>query len=82
MNEERKLAEDSQKESPIWETIEETHSCYNSNLELLLNNLGENDCVFIASHNGSSCELALQLMEQNKIGRKNVRFGQLKAFSD
>ena len=29
MNEERRLAEKENKESPVWETIEDTHLCYN-----------------------------------------------------
>ena len=36
MNEERKVAEKAKVESPVWESIEATHKCYNSNLELIL----------------------------------------------
>lgn len=32
MNEERKLAEAHGYESPVWDSIEETHKCYNNNV--------------------------------------------------
>jgi len=32
MNEERRLANENKYESPIWESIEDTHKCYNDNM--------------------------------------------------
>jgi proline dehydrogenase len=51
MEEERELASKNNYESPIWETIELTHECYDSNLINLINVSNENDLVFVASHN-------------------------------
>ena len=82
MNEERALAEEKGCESPVWDTIEETHNCYNSNLEKILRNVEGNDCVFVASHNQDSVEVAKKVIKERKISLANVRFGQLKAFSD
>lgn len=36
MMEERRLASEKGYESPVFDTIEETHKCYNSNLEHVL----------------------------------------------
>ena len=33
MNEERKLAEEQNIESPVWDSVEETHKCYNDCVE-------------------------------------------------
>ena len=38
MREERELASNNNYESPVWDTIEDTHKCYNDNLNLLINN--------------------------------------------
>jgi proline dehydrogenase len=32
MNEERKLAAENNYESPVWDSLEDTHNCYNTNL--------------------------------------------------
>jgi proline dehydrogenase len=51
MNEERKLAAESGLESPVWDSIEDTHSCYNDCMEHALVNLEKTDVVIVASHN-------------------------------
>ena len=39
MNEERRVAQENGQESPNCDTIEDTHSNYNTNLKLILENL-------------------------------------------
>jgi hypothetical protein len=39
MNEERELAKELGYESPVWESIEDTHNCYNSSLKYILENV-------------------------------------------
>jgi len=39
MNEERRLAKENNYESPVWDTIEDTHKNYNRNLQLIIENL-------------------------------------------
>jgi len=51
MNEERKLAEENGFESPVWDTLEDTHSCYNECLTFALENVQANSIIFVASHN-------------------------------
>lgn len=58
MREERDLAQKHNYVSPVWSTIEETHKCYNGNLEHLIAHAEEHDMIFVASHNADSVELA------------------------
>lgn len=39
MGEERRLAQEFNYESPIWDTIEDTHKCYNQNLQNIIQNI-------------------------------------------
>lgn len=82
MNEERALAAEAGVASPVWDTIEQTHACYNKCLAHVLHNLDEKSLLFIASHNGDSIEMAKDLMNRLQITDTRVRFGQLKGFSD
>ncbi len=41
MNEERTLASEQQVESPVWDTIEDTHTCYNGAMEHIIRNMRE-----------------------------------------
>lgn len=75
MIEERKLAEEGGYESPVWDTIEETHKCYNNNLLEILRELGPNDCLFIATHNADTVELAKKAIVERNIKDERVRFG-------
>ena len=83
MNEERELAADEGRESPVWDTIEDTHKCYNDNMQLIIQQMKHEDMVFVASHNKDTCDIAMELSEERGFkdsGR--VRFGQLRGFSD
>ena len=83
MNEERELAAQNSLPSPVWDSIEETHICYNRNVEHILRGMTPKDCLFIASHNVESVELAQELSEEVGLRHEDcVRFGQLKGFSD
>ncbi len=83
MNEERALASENNLPSPVWDSIEETHLCYNRNMEHILKGMSAKDQLFIASHNTETCQMAQDLTEE--LGLKHegcVKFGQLKGFSD
>ena len=83
MNEERELATKGNYESPVWDTIEDTHKCYNQNMEHIIKNMSTNDMVFVASHNVDTIELAKRLVLEKDLKNANcVRFGQLRGFSD
>jgi len=76
MNEERDLAKKGNFESPVWETIEETHKCYNKNLELIIRNMKIQDMMFVASHNVDTVELAKKIIvERDLKSSERVRFG-------
>ena len=83
MNEEREVAQKGNYESPVWDTIEDTHKCYNQNMELIIKNMTPKDMVFVASHNVDTVELAKKLTEESGLkDSQRVRFGQLRGFSD
>jgi proline dehydrogenase len=48
MVEERGRAEKHGYESPIWDSLEETHKCYNDNLELIIENLDGRGMISVA----------------------------------
>lgn len=58
MSEERSLAAAAGAPSPVWNSIEETHACYNKCMTHVLDNLDERSLLFIASHNNDSIEMA------------------------
>ncbi len=64
MNEEREVAQKGNYESPVWDTIEDTHKCYNQNMELIIKSMTQKDMVFVASHNVDTVELAKKLTEE------------------
>ena len=64
MNEERHIATEKGIESPVWENIEDTHSCYNASMEHIIRNLKDTDMLFVASHNINTCNLAMQLLKE------------------
>ena len=43
MNEERNLAEEHGVESPVWDSLDETHACYNASMEHIIRNLKDDD---------------------------------------
>jgi proline dehydrogenase len=83
MEKERLRAEEHGYASPICANKAETDKSFNDSMYYLLNNL-ENMSVFIGSHNEESCYLAMQLMEELKVDKKDNRvwFGQLYGMSD
>jgi proline dehydrogenase len=83
MNEERELAEQQGVESPIWDTLEETHKCYNENMQHIITNMSENDMILVASHNVDTVNLATSLIDDTDLKQnERVVFGQLRGFSD
>lgn len=83
MNEERELAAKNGQESPVWDTLEDTHTCYNDAMSHILREMTPADSLFVASHNSDTVELAMDLTEEMDLKDKDcVRFGQLKGFSD
>ncbi|WCO03083.1 proline dehydrogenase family protein [Psychroserpens ponticola] len=83
MEKERDRAEDKGYPSPICETKKATDDNFNSCMTYILNNLNSIS-LFIGTHNEQSCYLAMDLMSQLGIDKKdnNVWFGQLYGMSD
>lgn len=83
MMEERERAAKGGYESPVFDSIEETHTCYNKSMELIITNMKEQDMILVASHNVETCEIAKRLSEDYGFKTNpRVRFGQLRGFSD
>lgn len=82
MREERAIAASAGKESPVHDSIENTHASYNDNMEHILNNITEDGLLMIASHNIGTIEKGKEIIERLDIKDRRVRFGQLKGFSD
>ena len=82
MNEERLLAEQNSYESPIWNSIEETHASYDANVKNIIENMTPNSRLLMGSHNVNSVNKALDLLQKHQITDHRVRFAQLKGFSD
>lgn len=70
MNEERRLAKEQGYESPIQETIQDTHRNFNTNLKLISENLRPNDRLFIGSHNNDSVDLAKKYIQEYGLSSK------------
>jgi proline dehydrogenase len=51
MLEERELAQNGGYESPVFDSIEETHKCYDENMAHIISNMKESDKILVASHN-------------------------------
>lgn len=87
MESERLLAKIAMLESPIHDTIEDTHACYNDSVDYLLEQSVKSDQLIelmCATHNQRSIELAIESIEKYGIDRtKNtICFGQLYGMSD
>lgn len=74
MNEERRIAQEQGYESPVCDTIEETHENFNVNMKLIIENLGPMDRILIGSHNLESVELAKHLIIEKQFKDGRVRF--------
>ncbi len=83
MEKERERAEDKGYESPICENKKATDDMFNDCLKYCFKNLAEIS-VFIGTHNEFSCYLAMDMMNDLGIDKKdnNVWFGQLFGMSD
>jgi len=62
MNEERASAAAQGRESPVWDTIEETHACYNANVEAICSQMTTRDRVMFGSHNNYSVDLIKEMI--------------------
>lgn len=83
MEEERRLAKEQGRESPIWDTIQESHNCYNNNVMLLLKEMKGTDKMVFGTHNLETIEMLKDLLKGDYAHRKHlVKIGQLQGFSD
>jgi proline dehydrogenase len=87
MESERLLAEIAQAPSPIHDTINDTHACYNDSVEFLLEQSVKSEQVIeimCATHNQLSIEKAIAAMEKCGVDRSTntICFGQLYGMSD
>jgi len=83
MEKERERAETKGYASPICENKQATDDNFNSCMTYILNHL-DTISLFIGTHNEESCYLAMRLMQEIGIDKKdnNVWFGQLYGMSD
>ncbi|CAM9371488.1 unnamed protein product [Laminaria digitata] len=82
---EREKAKEEGYESPVYETIEETHANYDAAIAAVLEHMaaGNRAEVMIATHNQASIEHAISLMRKLGIRRRGgVSFGQLLGMAD
>jgi len=89
MEGERALAESLAYESPIHDTIEDTHACYDDSVEYLLRQSKASDKdrkveVMLASHNQGSIEKAIETMDHLDIDPQasTICFAQLYGMTD
>ena len=88
MESERYLAKERGYPSPIHDTIQETHDCYNKSVDFLLEHAsqknGKNTEFMLASHNRDSIEKAIESMNKHGISRRatTTAFGQLYGMAD
>jgi len=83
MEKERARAEELGYESPIWDTLEDTHKAYNAGLKYCVENI---DVFHLsnATHNEYSCNYLGELMAENGLAKNHPRItsSQLKGMSD
>lgn len=87
MESERALAEALSLPSPIHDSIEETHACYNNSVDFLLKQslVSDNKVeVMCATHNQESMEKAIEAMREYQIDASSstISFAQLYGMSD
>ena len=87
MEGERALAESLGYPSPIHDTIQDTHNCYNDAVEYLLNQSATSDKkveIMVASHNQESIEKAIATMDKLGIDPQasTICFAQLYGMTD
>mmetsp|Transcript_4209 Transcript_4209/g.4864 ORF Transcript_4209/g.4864 Transcript_4209/m.4864 type:complete len:149 (-) Transcript_4209:1314-1760(-) len=85
---ERARAEEMGYPSPIHDTIQDTHACYNRAMGVIMNRQKvqtkeEVVNMLVATHNQDSIELAVELMSEKGIEKdQGVYFGQLFGMAD
>ena len=84
---ERALAQEMGYPSPIHETLDDTHACYNDSVEFLMRHSQKTDQqveLVCATHNQESIEKAIGLMEELGVDKSDgpVHFAQLLGMSD
>jgi proline dehydrogenase len=82
---EREYAAENNLEDPIWPTMQETHTNYNTGVVEVLNKIasGAKVEIMVASHNQGSVELAIKTMRDLELTvDSGVYFGQLLGMSD
>mmetsp|Transcript_8338 Transcript_8338/g.12130 ORF Transcript_8338/g.12130 Transcript_8338/m.12130 type:complete len:567 (-) Transcript_8338:776-2476(-) len=86
---ERKRAVGLKYNSPVHDTLHNTHTCYNNAMNLLLSYQPTQHIsapskieVMIATHNEISVQNAIQYMGENRIPKDKVHFAQLLGMSD
>lgn len=72
MVEERAIAAERGVESPIWDSLEETHECYNGNIRRLIESASDHSFVIVASHNEPTILAAKQLLAENGVSSDRV----------
>jgi len=83
MNEENHLAQKYGYDTPICDSIDETHQSYDQCLELLFSNWEKGGYLIIATHNENSSRLGRELMKKNDVKKdENIFFAQLLGFCD
>eukprot|EP00547_Thalassionema_nitzschioides_P001638 CAMPEP_0194212106 /NCGR_PEP_ID=MMETSP0156-20130528/11758_1 /TAXON_ID=33649 /ORGANISM="Thalassionema nitzschioides, Strain L26-B" /LENGTH=563 /DNA_ID=CAMNT_0038939845 /DNA_START=60 /DNA_END=1751 /DNA_ORIENTATION=+ len=88
MESERARAKEMEYPSPIYDTIDQTHQCYNDAVEFLLKQRKEESYksleIVCATHNQESIEKAIKLMSNLGIDKQNgtISFAQLLGMSD
>jgi proline dehydrogenase len=85
MYSERELAEEEGRESPIHDSLDDTHASYDRNMESVLKYIRNNKNraeVMFATHNSRSVKFAVRCMQDWDIPRESVYFGQLLGMAD
>merc|ERR1740130_2170869 len=70
MLEERELAQNGGYESPVFDSVEETHKCYDENMAHIISNMKESDKILVASHNVETIRIATNLLEDRQVLRE------------
>ena len=71
MNEERNLAKENHYESPIWDSLEETHDCYNENLKLVML---ENVLRLYNAESSTSTSLYQHWLSAKEAGQSSMNY--------
>ncbi|KAG6553666.1 hypothetical protein Mapa_004580 [Marchantia paleacea] len=83
---EKALAASVQAPSPIHNSIQDTHSCYNSCASIMLDRIASNEsaALMLATHNADSGRFAAKKVIELGLDKKDprVQFAQLKGMSD